>query len=97
MRYELSIPPDGLPLFGETLVYDPRSRTAYRLPRVAPLVFRHADGETPVAVVVALLAKEAGSEEAARSLLLTLLAKLARKGLLETAERLPPPSRGRPT
>ncbi len=71
----------------ETLVYDPRSRTAHRLPAAAALVFRYADGETPMASVVTMLVAETGGEEAAGALLLTLLAELARTGLLERGER----------
>lgn len=74
-------------LAGETLIYDPRSRTAHRLPEIAALVFRHADGETQMAAVVALLTEEAGGEAAAREMLGSVLADLEGKGLLESVAR----------
>ena len=70
-------------LAGETLIYDPRSRTAHRLPRIVALVFDAADGETPFAAVEALLAPHATGDDTARALLRTTLDRLAKLGLLE--------------
>ncbi|MEM7585785.1 MAG: VWA domain-containing protein [Acidobacteriota bacterium] len=66
----------------ETLVFDPRSKTAHRLPDLVAWVFARADGVTQILRVVRAMRAERELGDDAPEVLAEILAELTRKGLL---------------
>jgi hypothetical protein len=72
----------------ETLIYDQRCNKAHSLNAVSALIWRHCDGETPVAALVETAERELNLDDADHLVQLAL-EQLSRRGLLEQSFESP--------
>ncbi len=70
------------PMPDETLIYDPRSKTAHRVPLITAWILAHADGKSQIIDVLAAMKAELGVGDDADNMLTAALEELTRKGLL---------------